>query len=353
MEIDNTKQLPQTTMGLDNTNDTDEIDNEGAMAKADLFKLGKYSYKLFKKLEDDEQLESWVQAKITKAADYIASVFHYMEYEMEFNDYAHNLENSDMLSEDQKDAMNQKLIEAKEKIKELKLFEAKKSNKNPVAKNINKFNKPSVEDDKKKESKNGKIKHKKQLDDQEQLDEISNDAYAIYKSHSGEDARKADQEGDYERANKRFKGIIRATKGQFRNDAKKHDKVKESSPSSALSSAKKSAVVKAAKSGKDIGKPGKNFAKVANKAGGGEKGKKIAAASMWKNIKENVASEVSLINTSVDIIDPSIIENNPLLNENFVTESLNHLDVNNTLLENISNTNHEQIDMIKILSGID
>ena len=238
MEIDNTKQLPQTTMGLDNTNDTDEIDNEGAMAKADLFKLGKYSYKLFKKLEDNDQLESWVQAKITKAADYIASVYHYMEYEMKFNDYAHKLENSDMLSEDQKDAMNQKLIEAKEKIKELKLFEAKKSNKNPVAKNINKFNKPSVEDDKKKESKNGKIKHKKQLDDQEQLDEISNDAYDIYKSHSGEDARKADQEGDYERANKRFKGIIRATKGQLRNDAKKHDKVKESSPSSALSDRK-------------------------------------------------------------------------------------------------------------------
>ena len=56
------------------------IDREGAMAKADLFKLANYSLKLFKQLQDEDQLESWVQAKITKAADYIASVYHYLEY---------------------------------------------------------------------------------------------------------------------------------------------------------------------------------------------------------------------------------------------------------------------------------
>jgi hypothetical protein len=57
-------------------------------------------------------------------------------------------------------------------------------------------------------------------------------------------------------------------------------------PSAGLSKAKKSAVVKDAKAGKDIGKPGKSFDKTAKAAGGGEKGKKIAAAAMWKNIKE-------------------------------------------------------------------
>ena len=51
-----------------------EVDHEGAMAKADLYKLANYSLKLFKKIQDDDQLEAWVQAKITKAADYIASV---------------------------------------------------------------------------------------------------------------------------------------------------------------------------------------------------------------------------------------------------------------------------------------
>jgi len=69
----------------------------------------------------------------------------------------------------------------------------------------------------------------------------------------------------------------------------KYDKYDESAPSAGLSKAKKSAVVKDAKAGKDIGKPGKGFASLAKKAGGGEKGEKIAAAAMWKNMKETTA----------------------------------------------------------------
>jgi hypothetical protein len=57
----------------------------------------------------------------------------------------------------------------------------------------------------------------------------------------------------------------------------------ESKPSAGMSKGEKSAVVKKAKAGGDIGKPGKSFDKVAKAAGGGEKGKKIAAAAMWKN----------------------------------------------------------------------
>ena len=53
-----------------------EVDREGAIAKADLYKLANYSHKLFKQIHDDDQMEAWVQAKITKAADYIASVYH-------------------------------------------------------------------------------------------------------------------------------------------------------------------------------------------------------------------------------------------------------------------------------------
>lgn len=41
---------------------------------------------------------------------------------------------------------------------------------------------------------------------------------------------------------------------------------------------------KDAAAGKDIGKPGKNFDKIAAKAGGGEKGKKIAGAIL-KNLR--------------------------------------------------------------------
>lgn len=103
-----------------------EQDHEGAMAKADLYKLANYSLKLFKKMDDSAQLESWVQAKITKAADYIASVYHYMEYEMKFSEFGAKLENSEMYSESQKAELKNKLMEAKSAIKELKKQQAEK-----------------------------------------------------------------------------------------------------------------------------------------------------------------------------------------------------------------------------------
>jgi hypothetical protein len=118
MQPDNMNQAPIGSHG--------ESDREGAMAKADLHKLASYSLKLFKKLDDDAQLEGWVQAKITKAADYIASVYHYLEYEMEFSDYGAKLDNTDVYSESQKLAIKNKLMEAKEKIKDLKKAQAEK-----------------------------------------------------------------------------------------------------------------------------------------------------------------------------------------------------------------------------------
>ncbi|MAH49695.1 hypothetical protein CMI37_27980 [Candidatus Pacearchaeota archaeon] len=46
---------------------------------------------------------------------------------------------------------------------------------------------------------------------------------------------------------------------------------------------KRRRIAKRARAGKDIGKKGKKFDEVAKKAGGGEKGRRIAAAAMWKN----------------------------------------------------------------------
>jgi hypothetical protein len=118
-------------VGLDN-----EIrDDEGAMAKADLFKLAKYSYKLYEKINDEDQLEGWVQAKITKAADYIASVYHYLEYEMKFSEYGKRIEDSDMYNESQKLELKNKLTEAKEKLAKIKIAQADKITKEkPAAK---------------------------------------------------------------------------------------------------------------------------------------------------------------------------------------------------------------------------
>ena len=104
----------------------EEKEHQGKMAKADLFKLATYSHKLFKQLHDEDQLEAWVQAKITKAADYMASVYHYLEYEMKFTEYGHHLDNSDTLSEGQKQVLKNRLMEAKNKMKELKKAQAEK-----------------------------------------------------------------------------------------------------------------------------------------------------------------------------------------------------------------------------------
>ncbi len=57
---------------------------------------------------------------------------------------------------------------------------------------------------------------------EKQLSELSTELLGRYKKAAGADAKKADAEGDYERANKRFKGINRATIKQFDNDLKKH-----------------------------------------------------------------------------------------------------------------------------------
>ena len=74
---------------LNLTNDIgkdDYIDDEGRMAKSQLYKMGKYAVKLHGMLNDTEQLPAWVQAKITKASDYMSMVYHYLEYEFERKD---------------------------------------------------------------------------------------------------------------------------------------------------------------------------------------------------------------------------------------------------------------------------
>ena len=114
---------PDNTM---NTLPNGEVDREGAMAKADLYKLANYSLKLFKKVQDEDQMEAWVQAKITKAADYIASVYHYLEYEMKFSEYGEHLSNAEVYNESMSPELKNKLMEAKEKIKELKKLQAEK-----------------------------------------------------------------------------------------------------------------------------------------------------------------------------------------------------------------------------------
>lgn len=58
----------------------DDTDDDGWMAKSELYKLSKYAIALHGMIQDTDNLEPWVQSKITKASDYISTVKHYMEY---------------------------------------------------------------------------------------------------------------------------------------------------------------------------------------------------------------------------------------------------------------------------------
>jgi hypothetical protein len=54
---------------------------EGEMAKRSLHFMAKQASQLHDIIINDENLEPWVQAKITKAADYLKSAFEAIEYD--------------------------------------------------------------------------------------------------------------------------------------------------------------------------------------------------------------------------------------------------------------------------------
>jgi hypothetical protein len=57
----------------------EELDYEGEMAKSELYNLIQNAEKLFSMLDEDTQLEAWVQSKLTKANDYLESVYQYLQ----------------------------------------------------------------------------------------------------------------------------------------------------------------------------------------------------------------------------------------------------------------------------------
>jgi hypothetical protein len=76
---------------------TQEPDHEVQMARGDLYRAAKHAimlHEILQRLDEKQGLEGWVQAKITKAADYIETVWHYLAYEMRFpsdeQGYNHN-----------------------------------------------------------------------------------------------------------------------------------------------------------------------------------------------------------------------------------------------------------------------
>tara|TARA_Y100001972_G_C7434810_1_gene223591 strand:- start:197 stop:511 length:315 start_codon:yes stop_codon:yes gene_type:complete len=57
-------------------------DAEGDMAKSQMLKAHDYSTQIMQVLDDETQLPSWVQAKLTMAAKSLAYVWHYLDGKM-------------------------------------------------------------------------------------------------------------------------------------------------------------------------------------------------------------------------------------------------------------------------------
>ena len=73
---------PQLNEGLGELAHEAEKDHEVQMARSDCYKSAKYAvaiHKMLKDISEMEGIDGWVAAKITKAADYLGSVKHYME----------------------------------------------------------------------------------------------------------------------------------------------------------------------------------------------------------------------------------------------------------------------------------
>ena len=76
-------EMPQMNM-LDpasNNYEKDPDGYEGNMAKRSLYHMAAQAQQLHDMLQDDENLQPWVAAKITKAADYLEKAFKAISYD--------------------------------------------------------------------------------------------------------------------------------------------------------------------------------------------------------------------------------------------------------------------------------
>ena len=77
----------QSDAGEPSADDKAEYDQEGRMAKSDLKTAKDAADELRSILDDDENLPEWVQAKITKAVDYLDTARDYMkDNDVEYTD---------------------------------------------------------------------------------------------------------------------------------------------------------------------------------------------------------------------------------------------------------------------------
>jgi len=269
--------------------DESEYGYEGDMALNQLATLTRCAEMIKDMLKPDTDMPEWVQSKITLATDYIQTAADYMYSEMkeeveltegrpsqrhplEGHEY-HKKTNAELeyIAKDAHkaaEAMKSHNTTAENKYRDqandsatVRYFRQKNGMPDWYKKKYGHMNesdayekdvKPSDKPhDKEAAAKRAKIaavmaRRKMAKEEVEQIDELSNDTLGRYKTAAGANASKADKAGDYAKGNKRFSGIVKATRKQFDNDAKKQP-LKESRKAEIIKDASKSAKEKAAK----------------------------------------------------------------------------------------------------------
>ena len=89
-------------------------DGEIDMARLELLKANEYAAKLFHHIgnhPESDYLEGWVASKITKAADYLSSVYHYLDYEDNFPTKEPCYSDEEEKDSDQEEPRNQQSVE--------------------------------------------------------------------------------------------------------------------------------------------------------------------------------------------------------------------------------------------------
>ena len=70
-------QMQSIDMGVD----PHEDDHEADMGRRQMYKTAEYAVKIYEMMDDNEDYPAWIQSKMTKIADYISVVKHYLEYD--------------------------------------------------------------------------------------------------------------------------------------------------------------------------------------------------------------------------------------------------------------------------------
>jgi len=98
-----TMDMPGATSSEENEDEHhDHDDSEIEMALSELHRIIKFAPELQKHIQNMDGLEGWVAAKLTKAADYISSIYNWIDYNQSHGDCGCS-HDSDMFSKGYED----------------------------------------------------------------------------------------------------------------------------------------------------------------------------------------------------------------------------------------------------------